>query len=71
MQFLNELHTLRISKKAENEFVEAPCSIIDQSVVALGKENNASLIDACDARLTSAEFEGAAIAIAGMEKRKQ
>ncbi|MBO3802086.1 MAG: galactokinase [Candidatus Brockarchaeota archaeon] len=50
---LNELYSLKISRKemallsqkAENEFVGVPCGIMDQFVVALGKENNAIFID--------------------------
>lgn len=53
MQFLNESYTLGISRKemallsqkAENEFVGVPCGIMDQFVVALGKEKNAIFID--------------------------
>jgi galactokinase len=53
MHFLNEAYSLNISRKemallsqkAENEFVGVPCGIMDQFVVALGKENNAIFID--------------------------
>lgn len=53
MYFLNEIYSLKIpreemailSQKAENEFVGVPCGIMDQFVVALGKESNAIFID--------------------------
>jgi len=53
MEFLNEEYSLKISKKemallsqkAENEFVGVPCGIMDQFVVALGREKNAIFID--------------------------
>ncbi|NJE07862.1 galactokinase [Thermococcus sp. M39] len=53
MQFLNEAYNLGIprkdmallAQKAENEFVGVPCGIMDQFVIALGKEGHAMFID--------------------------
>lgn len=51
--FLNEVYDLGLSRKemallsqkAENEFVGVPCGIMDQFVIALGKEGKAVFLD--------------------------
>jgi len=42
---MRKIDIVRISKRAENEFVGVPCGIMDQMSSVFGKENHAMLID--------------------------
>jgi galactokinase len=42
---MEKIEIVRISKKAENEFVGVPCGIMDQMSSVFGKENHAMVID--------------------------
>jgi len=45
---LSPLEVVRLARRAENEFVNVPCGIMDQFVCALGKRNHALFLDCRD-----------------------
>lgn len=45
---LGPLEVIRLARKAENEFVNVPCGIMDQFVCALGKRDHALFLDCRD-----------------------
>ena len=45
---LGPLEVVRLARRAENEFVNVPCGIMDQFVSALGKRNHALFLDCRD-----------------------
>ena len=47
---LNPVETVKLARKAENDFVGVPCGIMDQFISALGKQDHALFLDCRDLR---------------------
>jgi galactokinase len=45
---LDPVYLVKLSRKAENQFVGVPCGIMDQFISALGRENHALFLDCRD-----------------------
>lgn len=45
---LDPLYVIKLSRRAENEFVGVPCGIMDQLISALGRRNHALFLDCRD-----------------------
>ena len=45
---LDPLYVIKLSRRAENEFVGVPCGIMDQFISALGRQDHALFLDCRD-----------------------
>lgn len=63
---------VKLSQKAENEFIGVSCGIMDQFAIGMGKESHAVLLDCqtLDYKYSPVRLEGASLIIANTNKRR-
>ena len=69
---ISKLDIIKLSQKAENQFVGMNCGIMDQFAIAMGKAGHAIFLDTADLSYTYAPLEltGAKIVIACSNKKR-
>lgn len=70
---IDRLELVKISQKAENEFVGVNCGIMDQFAIGMGKKDKAILLDTdtLDYRYVDINFEGHTLVIMNTNKRRE
>ena len=66
------INMIKLSQKAENQFIGVNCGIMDQFAIGMGKENNAILLDcnSLDYKYAPISLNGASVVIANTNKKR-
>lgn len=66
------VNMIKLSQKAENEFIGVNCGIMDQFAIGMGKENNAILLDcnSLEYKYAPISLNGASVVIANTNKKR-
>lgn len=66
------VNMIKLSQKAENEFIGVNCGIMDQFAIGMGKENNAILLDcnSLEYKYAPISLSGASVVIANTNKKR-
>lgn len=66
------INMIKLSQKAENQFIGVNCGIMDQFAIGMGKENNAILLDcnSLEYKYAPIALNGASVVIANTNKKR-
>lgn len=69
---IDMVEMVKLSQKAENEFIGVNCGIMDQFAIGMGKKDNAILLDCntLEYHYAPVELDGASIVIANTNKKR-